>query len=195
MNELALHILDIVQNSISAKATLIEIKINEDLKSDKFEIRINDNGKGIAPEMLEKVTDAYVTSRTTRKVGLGLPLLKQNAEQTGGSLEIMSELGKGTQIMALFGYSHFDRPPLGDIAGTICLLVSANPQIEFIYEHKTSEGEYTFDTRQIKQALDGVPISSPEVYKLLKEMIETNLNDIKEMPHPTSPKGGGEDKK
>ena len=178
MNELALHILDIVQNSISAKATLIEIAIKENLAKDIFEIRITDNGKGIAPDMLEKVTDAYVTSRTSRKVGLGLPLLKQNAEQTGGSLKIESELGKGTKVFALFSHKHFDRPPLGDIAGTICLLVTANPNIDFIYEHKISGNQYVFDTRQIKQALDDVPISNPDVYRLLKEMIETNLKDI-----------------
>jgi anti-sigma regulatory factor (Ser/Thr protein kinase) len=178
MNELALHILDIVQNSISAKARLIEISIIENAEKDLLEIDITDNGKGIAPEMLENVTDAYVTSRTTRKVGLGLPLLKQNAEQTGGSLKIESELGKGTVVKAVFGYSHWDRPPIGDIAGTICLLVTANPDIDFVYLHKTAQEEYIFDTKEVKEALGDVPISSPEVYRLLKEMIEANLDEI-----------------
>ena len=102
MNEIALHVLDITENSISAGATLIFIQINELEVADNYEVIISDNGKGISPEMLNKVTDAFVTSRTTRKVGLGLPLLKQNAEQTGGSFTIQSEVGKGTITTAIF---------------------------------------------------------------------------------------------
>ena len=129
--------------------------------------------------MAEKVIDPYVTSRTTRKVGLGLPLLLMNAERTGGHLTIISQTGKGTEVEALFIYDNIDRLPLGDIAGTIVLLASANPTIEFIYKHTVDGEEYIFDTREIKEALDEVSISDNHIFKYLKEMINENLQEIK----------------
>jgi anti-sigma regulatory factor (Ser/Thr protein kinase) len=179
MKDLALHILDIVQNSITAGAKLIEITIIEDLPGNMLGITIRDNGKGIPAEMLANVTDAYVTSRTTRKVGLGLPLFKQNAEQTGGSVTISSEPGKGTEVKAMFVANHIDLPPWGDIAGVIILLVTANPELDFAYIHRSKTGEYIFDTREIKAELGGVPIDEPEVRKFLKEMLKENLEEIK----------------
>lgn len=178
MKDLALHILDIVQNSITAGAKLIEITINENVSGDLLEINIRDNGKGIPVEMLAIVTDAYVTSRTTRKVGLGLPLFKQNAEQTGGRLTIQSEPGKGTEVKAMFVANHIDLPPWGDVAGVIILLVIANPEMNFSYIHRSKTGEYVFDTREIKAELGGVPIDEPEVRKFLKEMLKENLEEI-----------------
>lgn len=179
MKDLALHILDIVQNSITAGARLIEITINENFFENLFEITIRDNGKGIPPDMLANVTDAYVTSRTTRKVGLGLPLLKQNAEQTGGGLTIQSEPGKGTEVKALFVANHIDLPPWGDIAGVIILLVTTNPELDFSYIHRSKTGEYVLDTREIKAELAEVSIDEPEVRKFLKEMLKENLKEIK----------------
>ena len=179
MKDLSLHILDIVQNSISAKATLIEITIEEKHQDNAYFVRIKDNGKGMSQEMVDKVTDPYVTSRTTRKVGLGLPLLKMNAERTGGHLKIISKEGIGTDVEALFIYDNIDRLPLGDIAGTIVLLASANPMIEFIYTHSVDGNQYIFDTREIKEALDEVSISDIHIFKYLKEMINENLQEIK----------------
>jgi anti-sigma regulatory factor (Ser/Thr protein kinase) len=179
MKDLALHILDIVQNSITAGSNLIEIAVNENFEGNFIEIAIRDNGKGIPAEMLANVTDAYVTSRTTRKVGLGLPLLKQNAEQTGGSLIIQSEPGKGTCVKVRFAARHIDLPPWGDVTGVIILLVSANPKLDFLYIHRTKTGEYAFDTKEIKTELSEVSIDEPDVRKFLKEMLKENLEEIK----------------
>ncbi len=176
-----MHIMDIVQNSIVAKATMIYIEIQENTKKDTFDIVIKDNGKGMSSEMVKSVTDPYCTSRTTRKVGMGIPLLKQHAELTGGSFMISSEEGKGTELKATFVHSSIDRQPLGDIAGTIVLTVSANPTIDFEYKHIYNDNSYTFNTVEIKQVLDGVPISNLEIIKYLKEMIQENLKEIQEI--------------
>lgn len=178
MKELSLHILDIAQNSLVAGATLIEISIEVSTETDTLQIEICDNGKGIAPDVLPNVMDPYTTSRTTRKVGMGLPLLKDSCEMSGGSLTITSEVGKGTTIKAVLGYSHIDRQPLGDISGVIMLLVSANVNVDFIYKHILNSNAYIFDTCEIKEVLDGLPLNSPEVYKMLKEMISLNLDEI-----------------
>ena len=126
MKDLSMHIMDIAQNSISASADIIEVEISENAETDLYQIVISDNGKGMTAEYAARVTDPYVTSRTTRKVGLGLPLLKQNAERTGGSMTIKSTVNKGTIVTAKFSLCNFDRPPLGDIAGTMVLLAAAN---------------------------------------------------------------------
>ncbi|MBP7507546.1 MAG: sensor histidine kinase [Prolixibacteraceae bacterium] len=178
MTELSLHILDIVQNSITAQASLISIIIDEDIKNDKYIISIVDNGTGMDSETLNKVTDPFYTSRTTRKVGVGISLFKQNAEQAGGSFNIESTPGAGTSVTAIFGHSNIDRPILGDIAGTMTLLIGANPQIRFIYEHKTPVSDFQFDTEEVKSELEGVPINHPDIIKILKELIEENLKLI-----------------
>jgi len=178
MKDLSLHILDIAQNSITAKATLIQIAIVEDTVADTYTITITDNGYGIPPDMLARVTDPYTTSRTTRKVGLGIPLFKQNAERTGGGLTITSEVGKGTVLTAAFVHSNIDRPALGDIAGVVVILVSANPSIDFVYTHVVNQQSYVFDTRDVREALDGIPLNEPSVIPLLKEMIAANLEEL-----------------
>jgi len=178
MKDLSLHILDIAQNSISAGAANISIRIDENVAKDTFSIEIEDDGCGMDEQTVQKVTDPYFTSRTTRKVGLGLPLFKQNAEMSGGSFIIESQPGKGTIVRAVFGHSHFDRPPLGDIAGVVMILVGSNPQLDFIYLHKTGKGEYEFDTRQIKEILEDMPLNNPAVIRQLKEMIIENLKDL-----------------
>ncbi|PKO96509.1 MAG: ATP-binding protein [Bacteroidetes bacterium HGW-Bacteroidetes-9] len=179
MKDLSLHILDIAQNSISAKAGTIEVEITENVKSDLYSIVIKDDGIGMTPEFAAKATDPYVTSRTTRKVGLGLPLLKQNAERTGGSLKIESEVGIGTKVTTSFSLSNFDRPPLGDIAGTIVLLAAANLKTRLIYRHITEISTFIFDTNEINEMLDGMPLSDPGIIRFLKEMINENLHEIK----------------
>lgn len=178
MKDLALHILDVAQNSIAAGSTLTKIVIEEKLNGKEISIMIEDNGKGIPSDRLQLVTDPYITSRTTRKVGLGLPLFRQSAMQTGGQLNLSSEFGKGTKVMAVFQAEHIDRLPWGDLSGVILLLVYSNPQLDFSYIHRTQHGEFVFDTREIKNQLDGVPINEPEVRRFLKEMIDENLAEI-----------------
>ncbi len=178
MKDLSLHIMDILQNSIRAGATRIELDIIEDTKRDTYQLVFIDNGSGMDEETVQKVIDPFFTTRTVRKVGLGLPLLKQNAEKTGGSLEIDSELGKGTKVTAIFSHQHIDRPSLGDVAGAIVLTASAYPDIHFIYKHEKDGKEFVFDTEEINEALDGISIQEPEIIKYLREMISENLKEI-----------------
>jgi K+-sensing histidine kinase KdpD len=178
MKELSLHVLDIVQNSIVAGASSVDISIREDFVADSMSIIIADNGKGIPAEMLQKVTDPYTTSRTTRKVGMGLPLLQDACRSSGGSLKIESVEGKGTAVTVTLGLSHIDRQPLGDIAGVVVLLVSANPKIEFRYTHQRNDEEYVFDTQEVRETLDGMPLNSPDIMKILREMILLNLEEL-----------------
>lgn len=178
MRDLAMHIMDIAQNSVSAKATKLLLEINENSTDNTYTITIKDNGIGMTRDYVSTISDPYVTSRSTRKVGLGIPLLKQNAERTGGNIEIESELGKGTTVKALFYLSHPDRPPLGDIAGTVVLLCISNPEIEITYDHYTSQGNFHYNTVEINDNLDGIPMSDPQVYKFLKDMINENLDEI-----------------
>jgi hypothetical protein len=178
MNEISLHILDIVQNSITAEASKIEIRIDENIPNNEYVIEIIDNGKGMNEEMLKNVTDPFFTTRTTRNVGVGLSLFKQNAEQTGGSMTIESKSGEGTKVKAIFVYDHIDRLPLGDMAGTMTLLIGANPKIRFIYTHNTSLSEFEFDTKEVLEELGKVPINHPDILKALNEMIKENLEMI-----------------
>lgn len=179
MNDLSLHILDIVQNSISAGATLITIEVNENVAEDLLTITIGDNGKGMDKEMVEKVTDPFVTTRTTRKVGLGLPLFKQSAVQSEGDLWIESEVGKGTLLTATFRYFNIDRPPLGNVANTVMLLVSSNPEIDFLFTYRYNTDVYSFDTKEIKVILDDIKINNPKIIKYLTEMIDENISNIR----------------
>lgn len=179
MKDLALHILDILQNSVTAGAKLIQLSIDELPAQDTYIVSIIDNGKGMSEEMAQQVTDPFFTTRTTRKVGLGLPLLKQNAERTGGNLLIHSKPGEGTEVTATFNYTHIDRLPTGDIAGTLALTVSSYPDIDFKYTHTTPEGTFIFDTIEIKETLEGLPISHPQVIAFMKDFIRDNLAEIK----------------
>lgn len=175
MKDLSLHILDIVQNSLRANARNVGISIAEQAGAGILVIEVSDDGSGMPQEVLERVTDPFYTSRTTRKVGLGIPLFKQNAEATGGSLHIRSVIGEGTTLRATFSLDHIDRPPLGDMAGVVVILVSANPEIRFIYRHKVEEEEFVFDTAEITEILGEVPVNDPQVMRFLKEMINENL--------------------
>lgn len=178
MKDLSLHILDIVQNSIRAKSTLIGIEIDEQPNENQLIITITDNGTGMSPEQLQSAIDPFYTSRSTRKVGLGLSLFKQNSEMTGGSFRIESELGKGTKVTAVFGLNHIDRPIMGDLVGTLLILICSSEEINYVFKHQTSSGVFELDTRDIRQTLENVPISNPEVRLFLKEMIQENLEQI-----------------
>ncbi len=178
MKELSLHVYDLLENSIAANATLIELTIRESVKDNIYSFTIKDNGKGMSPEFLKKVTDPWTTTRTTRKVGIGLPLIKMNTELCGGGMKIESELGKGTTLDFWFQHNHLDRPPMGDLAGTIVMLCSQYQNIRFIYKHITDVDEFVFDTDEIKEALDGMSLQEVSIMKYIKEKIEENLNEI-----------------
>ncbi len=178
MKDLSSHILDIVQNSIRAKACLICIEIEEHPDNNELIISISDDGTGMTNEQLRLSTDPFYTSRTTRKVGLGLSLLKQNAEMTGGSFSLESEFGKGTKVTAIFGFRHIDRPVMGDLTGTLLILICSPGNAEYLFSFRSSSGEFKLDTREIKQTLVDVPITHPDVRNFLKEMIQENLEQL-----------------
>jgi len=164
-----------------AGADLVHIDFEKDQVADRLRLRIRDNGRGIAPEDLARVTDPFFTTRTTRDVGLGLALLWQTAEQTGGTFDIESRPGRGTDLRVEFGLGHIDRPPLGDMAGTIINLVIGRPEVDFVYrqrvtaDHGGDHDEFVLDTREIKTALDGVSLSHPEVIDFLRENVGAGL--------------------
>ncbi len=177
MKELSLHILDLVQNSIQAGASLISIEIIENTSKDIFSIIITDNGVGMNEQTMKRILDPFFTTKG-KKTGLGIPLLKQHAELTGGSVTIKSELGKGTKVSAVFGHSHIDRQPMGDIIGTLISLFRAYPEIKFEYFHTINDKKIEFKTEEIKQELDGVSITTPEVLNFIKEMLAEQLKEI-----------------
>ncbi len=178
MKDLSLHILDIVQNSIRANANLIGIEITELPEENQLIITFTDDGSGMNAEQVQLAIDPFYTSRTTRKVGLGLSLFKQNAEMTGGSFILESELGKGTKVTATFGLNHLDRPVLGDLVGTLLLLICSSREADYVFKHQTPSGKFELDTREIRQTLENVPINHPDIRSFLKEMLQENLEQI-----------------
>lgn len=178
MRELSLNILDIAQNSLSAKATIVEIVIQIRKVENYLKIIIKDNGHGIDKELLSSVTDPFVTSRKTRRVGLGISFFKLASEMAGGEFIITSEPNVGTRIEASFILNHIDRMPLGDIAGTAVSLIVAKPEADLVLDYSFDERHYLFDTREIKNILDEVPIESPQIITALKEMIDENITKI-----------------
>lgn len=178
MNDLSLHILDIVQNSLSAGATHVGLIVEESPATGWLSIVISDDGRGMSAGQAARVQDPFFTSRTTRKVGLGLPLFTQSARQSGGDVQVESEPGKGTAVKAWFRLDHIDRPPLGNVANAVALLASANPATEFTFIFRNGSGEYIFDTREVKEALDGVPLSEPGVAGILEELIANNIENL-----------------
>lgn len=172
MKELSLNILDVSQNSISAGATALEITVS--ISADGvLAITIVDNGRGMSPEFLARCTDPFTTTRTTRKVGLGLPLLRLAAEQTGGDLRIESRLNRGTALTARFRMDHIDCPPLGDLAGAVAMLIQGAPDtLDITYTHRTPSGEFRLDTHELRQVLGrDVPLSNPEVAAWIRDYI------------------------
>lgn len=179
MIEISLHILDVVQNSIKADASRIEILIDEDVLHNVLSIKITDNGKGMSEEFAKKVTDPFVTMRKTRKVGLGLSLLKAAAELTGGGMSVKSKLGAGTEVEARFVYDSIDRMPLGDMSFTMVTLVACNPDIEFIYIHKYNGKTFEFSTESIKEVLNGVAITEQRILQWIEEYIVEGVCELK----------------
>ncbi len=178
MRELSLNVLDIAQNSIAAGASLTEILVKENTVEKTLLIGIYDNGKGMTPEQVENVKDPFFTTRTTRKVGMGIPLFKLAAEQTGGSFTITSQVGVGTRVDALFKTDSIDFTPLGDMASTIATIVSMNEDKDFVYTRSIDGKEFTFKSSDIKKILDGVPLSEPSVISWIEDYIKENSEQL-----------------
>ena len=178
MKTLSDHVFDITQNSVKAGATWIEIKMVENLKNDLYSIGVKDNGYGMSGETLKKAADPFFTTRKTRKVGLGLSLLKNHAEAANGSFNINSEVGKGTDVFASFQHSHLDRPPVGDIWNTWYLTYIMNPSIRLKYSHKTDVGTFDLDSDELKTVLNGASAMQKEIKQAIFELIDNNLKDI-----------------
>ncbi|HQK05427.1 MAG TPA: ATP-binding protein [Anaerolineaceae bacterium] len=181
MRELSLHLLDIAENSISAGASRIEIVLSEDSALDLLQMSIIDNGKGMSKEMIAQVTDPFITSRTTRKVGLGIPLLKAAAEDCNGSLNITSEPGIGTELTVKFQRSHIDRMPIGDLVSTIVNLIICNPLIHWIFSYQYNEKSAIFDDEPVKQTIGDIPLTEPEILTCIRSMIEETIQEVN--PH------------
>ena len=176
--ELSLNILDIAENSIRANASLIEISILVDTKKDILSISIHDNGCGMSKEQIKNVEDPFFTTRTTRKVGLGIPFFKQAALGTNGTFYINSKINEGTLVTATFTLSHIDRMPLGDITSTIHTLVTFNTKTDFLYTYTYNKESFSLDTREFKKILDGVSINTPEVSAYIKEYLIENKQEV-----------------
>lgn len=169
MKDISLHVLDIVQNSITAGAGAIGIELLEECGV--LTMRITDDGKGMSPELLAAVTDPFTTTRTTRKIGLGLPLLRMSAEMTGGSMSVESTLGAGTTVTARFCTGHIDCPPIGDMPDSMCTIVQSAPGVHFTYLHTRGGGRVWMDTDELHAALGGVPLDMPEVVLWLRDYL------------------------
>jgi len=173
LKEISLHILDIVQNSISAQATLICVYLEVDRQADTLSIRIDDNGRGMDEEMLSRVQSPFTTTRTTRRVGLGIPLFAAGAQGTDGTFSIWSKPGEGTRIKAVYTLNHIDRPPIGDFAGTMHTLIVCNPTLDFVVGVSIDGQGDTLDTREVRKVLGGdVPLDSPDVSIWLSESMQ-----------------------
>lgn len=178
MPEIALNILDIAENSVRADASLIVITVSVQPEEDTLTVSIKDDGCGMTPEQAEKVQDPFFTTRTTRKVGLGVPFFKQAAESAGGSFQIGSEEGKGTEVTAVFRLSHIDRMPLGDISSVIHTLIVFNEPIDFRYTYRYGEKSFMLDTREMREILGNeISFKEPEVSAFIREYLETNKEE------------------
>ena len=178
MRELSLNIMDIAQNSVRAEASVIEIRCIENTLEKTVLLEVKDNGNGMSEEQIKSVTDPFFTTRTTRKVGLGVPLFKMAAEQTGGSFEITSELGKGTLTSATFNTDSVDMTPIGDMNSTISLLINCNPDIDIVYTRKVDSESFVLDTKELKEVLGDVPLDNPDVTVWINSYLEENENNL-----------------
>ena len=174
MEDISLHILDIVENSIRADAKRIEIILSMDAGRDLLRVEINDDGRGMDAETLAKVRDPFFTTKA-KKTGLGIPLLAQAAEQAGGRLILDSAPGKGTKMSVTFRWSHVDRPAIGSMTDTLMMLIAGHPDRDFVYEERQGERVFRFDTCEIKAELDGVPIAAPAALEAIRDLLKENI--------------------
>lgn len=175
MDEISSHIIDIVANSVTARAKNIAVEITTDIENNLLRLFIRDDGTGMDEETIKKVLDPFYTTKAGKKVGLGVPLLKGTAETTGGTFNLSSTVGKGTEILATFDLSHPDLPPLGNIRDTMLVLVVGNPDTDFHFVVKTNVKEFILDTKEMRVHLDGVPINHPDVITFLSKYIDESM--------------------
>jgi hypothetical protein len=176
MRELSLHITDIIENSLSAGATLVEVEVIEDTVADLLTMKVKDNGRGIEPELLKEIKDPFITTRSTRKVGLGISLFEAACLRCGGSLDIASQVGAGTVVSAAMKYNHIDRAPMGPMEE--CVVVALlNGNADVVYKHNVDGREFVFDSREIK-AVVGEDLNSPSILQWIKEYISENIHEI-----------------
>ena len=173
-----MHVLDVVENSTRAGAQRVTIAIAEDRASDDLTIIITDDGAGMEPETLKKVLDPFYTSKTVRRVGLGLPMFSQAAQKADGSFSVESKAGEGTKVSAHFEHSHIDRQPFGDMANTMVTLIAGCPDVDFVYTHRSGNNSYILDTRKVKKELDDVPINNTSILQFIQENIKEGLKEI-----------------
>ena len=178
MQDLSLHILDVVENAVASHAAHVAIRITEDPDKDQMVVEIEDDGDGIPAHLVEKVVDPFFTTRTTRKVGLGLSLLQQAARACEGDLQVQSTPGEGTLVRAQFRYNHIDLKPLGDMASTMVTLVVGNPHMDFQYQHRKKDKTFVFDTVEFKRELEDVPIVHPKVVQFIRDEIKRGLGEL-----------------
>ncbi len=179
MDDLSLHVLDIIENSVAAGATAIHLSITEDTEKNLIVIEIVDNGQGMDEETVKAALDPFYTTKTVRKVGLGLSMLAQAASEAGGGFDIRSAPGKGTKVEAKFVYDHIDRKPLGDMAETIAAFIAGSGEdVDLIYAHRKDGREFIFNTTDVKEVLEDVSIRHPEVISFIKEEIRAGLKSI-----------------
>jgi hypothetical protein len=190
LKEISLHILDVAENGIAAGATRIRIRVHENRRNNFLEIVIGDNGRGIPENMRETVTDPFVTTRTTRRVGLGLSLLKAAALRCNGSFEIDTETDRGTTVTARFEFDHIDRAPVGDMPATVSLLLAGHPEIDVEYFHSIDDRVFQLDTKQVRSELENISLSDPRVVLHLESTIRNHLKAMEKQT--ASPMGEGE---
>jgi len=171
MEDLSLHILDIAENSVTAGAKNIEIGIREDMNNDLLTLEITDDGKGLRSVSPEKAADPFQTTRTTRKVGLGLALLKQSATESNGALHIAAQPQRGTRVTATFQLSHIDRKPLGNIAETIITLIAGWPAVDIVFRHERDGLSLLLDTKELKRLLGDMPLNSPAALDFIRRYL------------------------
>ncbi len=176
MKELALHIQDIAENSIRAGASLLEIVIRENIERNLLTIILQDNGCGMDEKTVQKALNPFFTTKTVRRVGMGLSLFKQAAEQAGGRFKIESSPGKGTRVEAEFVLDHVDRQPLGDMAGAIVTLLMTDEKMDILYQHEINDDEFTMDTRVIRKTLEDVSVCEPPVLQFIRDLINDRQN-------------------
>lgn len=178
MKELSLHILDVLQNSIEAGASKIDLLIEEDLSADWMLIEIRDNGRGMSPDQIKKIFDPFYTTRKTRHIGLGLPLLLEACRRCEGDLTIRSKPGEGTTVQATFRHSHLDRAPLGDLTPVLIAVLLAEHPVDWTYTHRVNGEEFQVDTAEIRQQLEGIPLTHPKVRHWLRELFVEGENSL-----------------
>jgi hypothetical protein len=191
MRELALHLLDLAENSIAAQARAVTINVTEDLAADRLYLSVVDDGQGMDPALAARVLDPFVTHRTDRKVGLGLPLLKAAAEACQGGLRLESAPGQGTRVAAEFQRSHLDRMPLGDLPGTWATLLVGHPQVHWRFEYRVGAAEFVFDDTDLKRELGGLPLTEPAVLRFTRAVLAEGVAAVRAAgPALAVPAGG-----